>query len=578
MFKFLKDKLKKAIDKFSKNVDEEVQDTETAEPKKEAKEEQKPESEKAEVKEEQKAEEESLEYAPAEEKEVKEAKEDIEVTESEEEPREEEASEPEEPEEEPEEEKADEPEEEPEEVVPEKKEEEQKPEKEQDIEEEQQVETPPPEKPVEKPEEEKPEEPEEKPEEEKPEEPKEEPVKEPEEEKPEEPKEEPVEKSEEEKPEEPKEKPVKEPEEEKPEEPKEEPVEEPEEEKPEEPKEEQVPVEKPKESLLTRIRKKVTKAKETPKQEEPKETKDTPEQVQDETKGKKASLLKKITDSVTKKSLPEDKFNELFWDLEVVLMENNVAVSVIDKIRDDLKDRLVNTRIRLGKTQEVILSSLEHSLEELFIVEKLSLIEEVRQKKPYVILFVGVNGAGKTTTIAKLVKLLEKNGLSSVLAAADTFRAAAIQQLAEHAQKLGVRMIKHDYGSDPAAVAFDAVKYAKAKKIDTVLIDTAGRQHSNVNLMEELRKVVRVAKPDLKIFVGESITGNDCVLQAQQFDKAIGIDAIILSKADVDEKGGAAISISYVTKKPILYIGTGQTYDSLQEFDSKSVTGSLGLA
>jgi len=188
-----------------------------------------------------------------------------------------------------------------------------------------------------------------------------------------------------------------------------------------------------------------------------------------------------------------------------------------------------------------------------------------------------VNGSGKTTTIAKLVKLLKDKGLSSVIAASDTFRAAAIHQLDEHGEKLGVKVIKHDYGSDPAAVAFDARKYAEAKKIDVVLVDTAGRLHSNVNLMDEVGKIIRVVKPNLKVFVGESITGNDCVEQSKKFNETVGIDSIILTKADVDERGGSAISISYITGKPIIYLGVGQKYDDLRSFDEKEIVKSLGL-
>jgi fused signal recognition particle receptor len=176
-----------------------------------------------------------------------------------------------------------------------------------------------------------------------------------------------------------------------------------------------------------------------------------------------------------------------------------------------------------------------------------------------------------------MAQLFKKNNLIPVIAAADTFRAAAIQQIEEHAIKLNVKLIKHDYGSDPAAVAFDAISYAKAKCVDIVMIDTAGRLHSNTNLMQEMSKIVRVAKPDLKLFIGESITGNDCVEQARQFNETIGIDGIILSKADIDDKGGAAISVSYITGKPILYIGTGQNYDDIEEFKPEMVTRSLGL-
>jgi fused signal recognition particle receptor len=205
-------------------------------------------------------------------------------------------------------------------------------------------------------------------------------------------------------------------------------------------------------------------------------------------------------------------------------------------------------------------------------------VEEKRKlNEPFIIAFVGVNGSGKTTTIAKMSKYFQDHNLKTVLVAADTFRAAAIQQLEEHANKLGVKIIKQDYGSDPAAVAFDGIAYAKAKNIDVVLIDTAGRLHSNTNLMDEMKKIMRVAKPDVKIFIGESITGNDCVEQAQQFDSAVNIDGIVLSKVDVDEKGGAAISVSYVTGKPILFFGNGQTYESLQPFDKDAVLRNLGL-
>jgi fused signal recognition particle receptor len=220
---------------------------------------------------------------------------------------------------------------------------------------------------------------------------------------------------------------------------------------------------------------------------------------------------------------------------------------------------------------------LHDSVEDLFTIPPIDLLEEAKKSKPFVVCFIGINGSGKTTTIAKVANYLKKNGLSVILAAADTFRAAAIDQLQEHADKLGVKLIKHDYGSDPAAVAFDAVKHAKSLDKDVVLVDTAGRLHSNVNLMDELSKVVRVAKPDLKLFVGESITGNDCVEQAQKFNEAIGIDGIVLSKADIDEKGGAALSVSYVTKKPILFLGIGQEYDDLEVFDKEKMLSSVGV-
>ena len=294
--------------------------------------------------------------------------------------------------------------------------------------------------------------------------------------------------------------------------------------------------------------------------------------------GKERNVLKRLTDAIITRKISPDKFDRLFEDLEIVLLENNVAVEVIDKIRENLRLEMVDKPVQGGNVEKAVIRSLRGSVEELFDVEKLDLIASLRSKKPYTVMFAGINGSGKTTTIAKIVNLLQKKGIKCVVAASDTFRAAAIHQLQEHTERLGVRLIKHDYGADPAAVAFDAKKYAEAKGIDVVLIDTAGRQHSNANLIDELKKIVRVAKPDMKIFVGEAIAGNDCVNQASKFNEAIGIDGIVLAKADVDEKGGAAISVSYVTRKPIMYLGTGQGYDDLTEFNPERVINSLGLA
>jgi fused signal recognition particle receptor len=227
--------------------------------------------------------------------------------------------------------------------------------------------------------------------------------------------------------------------------------------------------------------------------------------------------------------------------------------------------------------------TLRKTLTEILTFEKIDLLTAIKQKikdpknenKPYIIAFFGINGAGKTTSIAKLTHYLQKNQLSVLLAACDTFRAAAIQQLEEHANKLGVKIIKHDYGSDAAAVAYDAIKYAEKNNIDVVLIDTAGRQHSNVNLMQELEKIIRVTQPDLKLFVGESITGNDCIEQARQFNDLVELDGAILTKADVDEKGGAPLSIAYTIKKPILFLGTGQQYDDFEEFSKEKILDNL---
>ncbi len=311
------------------------------------------------------------------------------------------------------------------------------------------------------------------------------------------------------------------------------------------------------------------------------EEKETKEELEEKAKQEKTEekkgFFKKIKEKIVTKQITAEQFDSLFWDLELILLENNVAVEVIEKIKQDLQKNLVAKPIPRTKINSTILNSLKQTLENLFDIEKIDLIKKAKQKKPLIICLVGINGSGKTTTIAKLAALFKKNNLSSVIAASDTFRAAAIDQLQKHADKLGVKLIKQDYGSDAAAVAFDAVKHAQAKGIDVVLIDTAGRMHSNINLMDEMAKIIRVAKPDLKIFVGESITGNDCTEQAKTFNKTIGIDGIILTKSDIDEKGGASISISYVTGKPILYLGTGQEYDDLKEFKPELILESLGM-
>jgi len=343
--------------------------------------------------------------------------------------------------------------------------------------------------------------------------------------------------------------------------------------KKEKPKEEKKEEPEEKKSFLKKIFRKKEEVKEEVEEKVEEEIEEKEEEPEEEKKG----VFKRITEKVTKFNLSEEKFEELFWQLEVTLLENNVAVEVIDKIKTDLKEELTTGKISRKGVEEVIKDTLKKSIEEVLDIQTFDLVKKAKKKKPYIIAFIGVNGSGKTTTMAKVAHMLIKNKLSVVFAASDTFRAAAIQQLEEHANKLGVKMIKHDYNADPAAVAFDAIEHAKSKGIDVVLIDTAGRLHSNTNLMEELKKLVRVNNPDMKIFVGESITGNDCVEQARVYDNEVSIDAIILAKADVDEKGGAAISVSYITKKPIIYLGTGQTYDDLTKFEKKIIVKNLGL-
>lgn len=299
-------------------------------------------------------------------------------------------------------------------------------------------------------------------------------------------------------------------------------------------------------------------------------------EIKEPEREEKESFFGRVKTSLTTKKISADKFEELFWELELALLENNVSVEVIDKIKEDLKRELVDKPLPRDVPAKIE-ETLKRTLTEILSFEKIDLLKLIKQKHPFVIALFGINGTGKTTSIAKLAHHFKKNKLSVVIAACDTFRAAAIQQLEEHAEKLGVKIIKQDYGSDAAAVAFDAIRYAEKNKIDVVLLDTAGRLHSNTNLMQELEKIIRVAKPDFKIFVGESITGNDCIEQARKFNELVEMDGAILTKADVDEKGGAPLSISYIIKKPVLFLGIGQRYEDLEEFDADVVLKRLGF-
>ena len=263
-------------------------------------------------------------------------------------------------------------------------------------------------------------------------------------------------------------------------------------------------------------------------------------------------------------------------------LENNVAIEVVEKIKSSLKQELVNKEINKSDLEKEIRQSLKTALENIIIQPK-DIIKEIKEfrknnpSEPYKILFFGINGAGKTTSLAKFASLCLKNKLSVALAAGDTFRAASIEQIQIHADKLGIKLIKHEYGSDPSAVAFDAIKYGQNNNIEVILIDTAGRMHTKSDLLREMEKISRVSKPNLKVFVAESIAGNDATEQAKAFNDMIQIDGTILSKADVDEKGGSIISISFTTNKPILYLGVGQNYEDLEFFNKDKFIERLGL-
>jgi len=266
----------------------------------------------------------------------------------------------------------------------------------------------------------------------------------------------------------------------------------------------------------------------------------------------------------------EKHLENVLWEMELALMESDVAVEALEEMKAIIKKRLVGLRVEnRAAITPTIEKALKASLVELLsktTFDPQTLLD--KRDQPLVIAFVGVNGTGKTTTIAKIVDWLQQNGKSVVMAASDTFRAGAIEQLELHAQRLGCKFIKHQAGGDPAAVAFDAVEHAKAKHRDIVMIDTAGRMQTNSNLMDEMKKIKRVAKPDLIMFVGDSLAGNDAIDQARKFHEAVGIDAVVLTKLDVDAKGGAALSISSAIGQPIAFVGIGQDYGDLMPFDA----------
>ena len=286
-------------------------------------------------------------------------------------------------------------------------------------------------------------------------------------------------------------------------------------------------------------------------------------------------------DSIAKTELKGKDLDNVLDEFQLSLIENDVAVSVADfvgnELRVKLKDvqfaRFTDPRARVKVIlQEILFSVLQRAgqLDIFALIDKKKNVGE-----PAVLVFVGINGTGKTTSIAKLAHVLQKKGRTVILAASDTYRSGSIEQLEEHARRIGVRIIKHQYGADPAAVAFDAVNYAKAHRINAVLIDTAGRMQTNKNLLEEMRKIVRVTNPDLTILVVDALTGNDAVEQGKVFSEAVNIDGIILAKLDADIKGGSAISLSYIMGKPVTMVGTGQRYDDLEPFQAEAIVKNL---
>ena len=301
-----------------------------------------------------------------------------------------------------------------------------------------------------------------------------------------------------------------------------------------------------------------------------KKKEDSDDESEDEDKKEKSG---RFLSFIKEKSISEDDVEDILFELELGLLEADVAMDVSSVVVESVKDELVGQKIkRSSDIEEYTYKALKNAVAKIIDIDGKSMTElleeKVAQGEPLVVMLVGINGTGKTTTIGKLSNYYIKKGYTPVIAASDTFRAGAIEQVQYHADNLGVKLIKHEKGSDPAAVAFDAVQHARAKGKELVLIDTAGRMQTNTNLMDEMKKIRRVSKPDLVVFVGDALTGNDATEQARKFNEAIDIDGVILTKADADSKGGAALSIGYIIKKPILFLGMGQSYDDIKEYDA----------
>jgi fused signal recognition particle receptor len=285
---------------------------------------------------------------------------------------------------------------------------------------------------------------------------------------------------------------------------------------------------------------------------------------------------------VAQKELTEKVLDDVLLDLQIALLESDVAQEVVDDLSTKLKKELLG--LKLEKEQEateIVQSKLRTAVAEIFArTNRFDLIEKVKMKReaksgPFVIVFLGINGTGKTTTVAKIANLLRKAGFSVVVAAGDTHRAGAIEQLEQHTNRLSLKIVKQRYGADPSSVGRDAYDHAKKNRIDIVLMDTAGRMQTSKNLMDEMGKIVRVVKPDIKLFIGDALAGNDTINQAREFFQYTNFDGAILTKVDADAKGGSAISIAHITSRPIVYIGMGQGYDDIIPFDSNKFIDSL---
>ncbi|MFP3285372.1 MAG: signal recognition particle-docking protein FtsY [Nitrososphaeria archaeon] len=292
--------------------------------------------------------------------------------------------------------------------------------------------------------------------------------------------------------------------------------------------------------------------------------------------GKLREALSDLRRALSTKELSEEEVSAALEDLKWRLIEGEVALDAAEGLARDLRGALLGAKVRRGHQEEDV-SSLVRGvlLSWLRPLEAPPLEEGVRRARPYVAVFLGINGGGKTTTIAKVAYALKRSGLRPIIAAADTFRAGAIEQLSLHAQRIGVEVVSQGYGADPAAVARDAVERAASRRYDAVLVDTAGRMYTKSHLMDELRKIVEVSGAHERIMIVDALTGNDAVSQAKEFDAAVGVDSVIVTKVDADVRGGVVLTLAYELRRPIRYLGVGQGYEDLRPFSAEALVGEL---
>ena len=293
------------------------------------------------------------------------------------------------------------------------------------------------------------------------------------------------------------------------------------------------------------------------------------------------SGLTGFTNKISQKELSDKDITQILDEFLLVLVESDVAYSVAERICDNLQTKLKQIQVKrfsdsTGSAKSVLRDVLGELLQGSGDAKFFEILNRCKNEhRPAIVLFVGVNGTGKTSSIAKIGHLLLANGFSVIFAAADTYRTGSIEQIEEHAHRIGIRTIKHDYGGDAAAVAFDAANYAQAHSINVVLIDSAGRMQTNKNLLEEMKKIARVAKPDLTVLVVDALTGNDAVEQGRIFSEAVTIDGVILTKLDADAKGGSAISMATIIGKPIFFAAVGQDYEDLIPFNPDQMVSKI---